>query len=212
VFQRFTRTLWTFIRVAVDFKYTWWVHPEESSEYKAATDALHQRTADRLLHLAQSNRGLYVKSGQYICSMNHALPSAYIETLRPLQNEAPSMPFETVKRLMAEEFPGVPFDSLFASFQPTPIAAASIAQVHAATLPDGTRVAVKVQYPTLKKEFRWDLLAHLLVLKATELFFPRFHLSWMHDEIAENLTKGHSRLRTHRLSPDHHTSRLLALL
>ena len=182
------RTACTFAVVAADFKYTWYQHPESSPSYKDATADLHQRTADRLLRLAQLNHGLYVKTGQYITSMSHALPSQYITTLRPLQNEAPSMSFDSVERLMAEEFPNTPFTSLFSSFDQVPIAAASIAQVHRAVLPDGTPVAVKVQYPSLRKEFKSDLLAHLLTLKATELFFPRFHLSWMHDEIADNLT------------------------
>ena len=189
IVARFIRTALTFVTVAADFKWTWYQHPEGSERYRQETDALHQRTAERLLHLAQANRGLYIKSGQYICSMNHALPSAYIVTLRPLQNEAPSMPFDTVKKLLAVEFPSVPFSELFASFSPTPIASASIAQVHRATLPDGTPVAVKVQHQSLRKEFASDLLAHLMVLRATEFFFPRFHLSWIHDEIAENLTQ-----------------------
>ena len=189
VFVRFCRTALTALSCLVDFKYTWWQHPEGSAAYKEATNALHQRTADRLLALAQANRGLYVKSGQYICSMNHALPSQYINTLRPLQNDAPSMPYETVMQLFAEEFPNRPLEQLYAEFDPQPIAAASIAQVHRARLPDGRVVAVKLQYPNLRKEFKWDLLAHFLVLKCAELAFPRFHLSWMHDEIADNLTK-----------------------
>ena len=142
------RTAWTFATIAADFKWTWYVHPETSPTYKEATDSLHQRTANRLLQLARANRGLYVKTGQYMTSMGHALPSAYIYTLRPLQNEAPSMSYDSVQRLLAEEFPSVPFESLFASFDPNPIAAASIAQVHSATLLDGTHVAVKLQSVT----------------------------------------------------------------
>ena len=189
VFTRFCRTAVTFISVLVDFKYTWYMHPDTSPTYRDETNKLHQRTADRLLALATANRGLYVKSGQYICSMNHALPSQYINTLRPLQNDAPSMPYETVLQLFAEEFPTQSIDQLYSDFNPTPIAAASIAQVHRAVLPDGRVVAVKLQYPNLRKEFVWDLLAHWIVLKCTEFAFPRFHLSWVHHEIADNLTK-----------------------
>ena len=189
VFTRFLRTAKTFITVLADFKYTWYMHPESSPSYRDETNKLHQRTADRLLALAQANRGLYVKSGQYICSMNHALPPQYITTLRPLQNDAPSMPHDSVLRLFAEEFPTQSLAQLYSEFDPQPIAAASIAQVHRAVLPDGRVVAVKLQYPNLRKEFGWDLLAHFIVLKCTEFAFPRFHLSWMHDEIADNLTK-----------------------
>ena len=189
VFMRFCRTAKTFITVLLDFKYTWYMHPDTSSTYRDETNKLHQRTADRLLALAQANRGLYVKSGQYICSMNHALPPQYINTLRPLQNDAPSMPFSSVQQLFEQEFPDKLITELYSEFDPTPIAAASIAQVHRARLPDGRAVAVKLQYPNLRKEFKWDLLAHFIVLKCTEFAFPRFHLSWMHDEIADNLTK-----------------------
>ena len=186
---RFIRTAVTFTAVAADFKWTWYNNPEGSPTYKTATAELHQRTADRLLQLAHANRGLYIKSGQYLTSMSHALPAAYITTLKPLLNEAPSMPFEDVQRLLSQEFPSTPFSSLFATFSPIPVAAASIAQVHSATLPDGTRVAVKLQYPTLDKQFHSDLLAHRLTLMATEFFFPRFHLSWMHTELAANLVQ-----------------------
>ena len=206
VLTRFLRTTQTFVSVLIDFKYTWYRHPEGSPSYRDETAALHQRTADRLLALAQANRGLYVKSGQYICSMNHALPPQYINTLRPLQNDAPSMPYETVLRLFAEEFPSQSIEQLYTEFDPVPIAAASIAQVHKARLPDGQLVAVKLQYPNLRKEFGWDLLAHFIVLKCTELAFPRFHLSWMHDEIADNLTKEVSTASTHNTlrSRSHH--------
>ena len=189
VLLRFVRTAWTFAVVAVDFKWTWWQHPESSPTYRAATAALHQRTAERLLQLAHANRGLYIKSGQYLTSMSHALPSAYITTLKPLQNEAPSMSADDLQLLLSQEFPSTPLSSLFATFDPHPIAAASIAQVHRATLPDGTPVAVKLQYPTLRKQFNSDLVAHYLTLRATELFFPRFHLAWMHDELASNLVQ-----------------------
>ena len=189
VFVRFCRTAIAFVATLIDFKYTWYCHPEGSPAYRDETNKLHQRTADRLLALAQANRGLYIKSGQYICSMNHALPSQYINTLRPLQNDAPSMPHSSVLQLFAEEFPGQSIEQLYSEFDPTPIAAASIAQVHRARLPDGRAVAVKLQYPNLRKEFGWDLLAHFIMLKCTEFAFPRFHLSWVHDEIADNLTK-----------------------
>lgn len=74
--------------------------------------------------------------------MNHILPPQYNNTLTPLFMEAPSVPFDQVVKLFKEEFNCHP-DELFVDFERSPVASASIAQVHRAKLPDGTPVAVK---------------------------------------------------------------------
>ena len=76
----------------------------------------------------RANAGLYIKLGQHISSLNHILPAPYTETLKVLQNQAPRTEWPMVQQTILEEL-GAPIDELFSSFDTTPLAAASIAQV-----------------------------------------------------------------------------------
>lgn len=80
----------------------------------------------------------------------------YQAAFAKLQDDAPPMPASVVTQTLADEL-GCPPGEVFARFDPRPIAAASIGQVHAATLPDGQQVAVKVQYPGVEQAIRADL-------------------------------------------------------
>src|SRR3546814_14499255 len=72
-----------------------------------------------------------------------------------LQDALPPVPFDTIREAMRASF-GQPLDALFTAIDPTPIGAASIAQVHRATTTDGRQVAVKVLRPGIEKEFARD--------------------------------------------------------
>uniref|UniRef100_A0A8B9ZZ93 AarF domain containing kinase 5 n=1 Tax=Anas zonorhyncha TaxID=75864 RepID=A0A8B9ZZ93_9AVES len=103
----------------------------------------HQRAAERLLRGALRNGGLYIKLGQGLCAFNHLLPPEYIATLRLLEDRALQRGHREVDELFLEDFQTTASD-LFQDFDYEPVAAASLAQVHRATLRDGTPVAVKV--------------------------------------------------------------------
>lgn len=88
----------------------------------------------------------YVKLGQVLSSRPDLVPRRFLEALARLQNQVKPFPFEDVERIVQEEL-GVRISKAFDTFEPAPIAAASLGQVHAATLRDGREVVVKVQRP-----------------------------------------------------------------
>lgn len=98
----------------------------------------------------------FVKLGQILSTRPDLLPPAYIAELSKLQDTVPPAPREEVMPLIEREL-GAPLDTLFATFDPEPIAAASLAQVHAATLPGGDEVVVKVQRPGIRPIIEVDL-------------------------------------------------------
>jgi len=87
-----------------------------------------------------------IKVGQILSTRPDLLPPEYIQQLRKLQEEVPPFSFEQVREVVEQEL-GAPLEELFAEFDPEPLGSASLSQVHAAKLPDGPKVAVKVQRP-----------------------------------------------------------------
>ena len=101
----------------------------------------------------------FIKLGQVMSVRPDILPQAMLEELATLQDNAPTVDFAAIKQSLEEEL-GRPLTEVFTSFDEKPVASASIAQVHFATLKDGSSVAVKVQRPGIEKTLRSDL--HIL--------------------------------------------------
>jgi ubiquinone biosynthesis protein len=98
----------------------------------------------------------FVKFGQLLSTRPDVVPPDIIAELRGLQDDVRPFPFADVERTIAEEL-GQPIERLFTDFEETPLAAASIGQVHRATLPNGKRVIVKVQRPNAPRQIEADL-------------------------------------------------------
>ncbi len=98
----------------------------------------------------------FVKIGQIMSSRPDILPKEYCEELKKLRSEVKPLEVSVVKEQILKEF-GKPVEELFLSFGETPLGSASIAQVHAATLPDGRKVVAKVQRPNVAENMRMDL-------------------------------------------------------
>lgn len=126
-------------------------------------DAVDRRAAERVARLCGELRGGWLKIGQFASTRRDLLPPAWTEALSALQDAVPPVPYEAIAARVEQEL-GAPIGEIFASFEETPIAAASLAQVHGAVLLDGTRVAVKVQVPGVEDLVDGDL--HLLSLLA----------------------------------------------
>lgn len=118
---------------------------------------LAERTIGERLRLFLEELGpTFVKLGQIASTRPDLLPADIIAELERLQDKVAPFPFEEVERIVTEEF-GEPLERLFAEFRQTPLAAASIGQVHYAVLRSGEQVAVKVQRPGIRPVVDTDL-------------------------------------------------------
>jgi ubiquinone biosynthesis protein len=114
----------------------------------------------------------FIKFGQVLAMRRDLLPDAYIDELELLHDQLPAMGIDEVRRTVEDEL-GAPLTELFSSFSETPLAAATIAQVHEATMRDGRHVAVKVRRPCLKEMITTDIAALTYLVAIGERLFPR---------------------------------------
>lgn len=108
----------------------------------------------------------FIKLGQLLSTRADLLPGPYLEALERLQDQIEPFPYDEVERIVSGEL-GVRISKAFADFDPTPLAAASLSQVHRATMRDGRAVVVKVQRPDIREVIVGDLealgeIAHFL--------------------------------------------------
>ncbi|MEX2393381.1 MAG: AarF/ABC1/UbiB kinase family protein [Actinomycetota bacterium] len=113
------------------------------------------RTAADALEVVGNMKGAMMKLAQF-ASFQPGLPEGARDKLKELQAGAPPMTDELAATCIERELGGAP-DEVYATFEPSPIAAASIGQVHRATTRDGRDVAVKIQYPGVDEAIRSDL-------------------------------------------------------
>jgi ubiquinone biosynthesis protein len=119
------------------------------------------------------------------------LPDAYINELEQLHDQLPALDMDAVRGMVEAEL-GAPLTELFAAFGETPLAAATIAQVHEATMPDGRHVAVKVQRPGLEEMISTDIAAMSYLVALGEGLFPRLRsldLPVLVSEFADSLNR-----------------------
>jgi predicted unusual protein kinase regulating ubiquinone biosynthesis (AarF/ABC1/UbiB family) len=100
----------------------------------------------------------FIKLGQLLSTRADLLPTPYLEALSRLQDRVEPFPYEEVDRIVSSEI-GVRISKAFSDFDPEPLAAASLAQVHRATMRDGREVVVKVQRPDIREQIVEDLEA-----------------------------------------------------
>ena len=112
--------------------------------------------AERFLLALEELGPTFIKLGQLLSTRADLLPPAYIQQLQKLQDQLPPFPFDQVAECLEREL-GRPYGNVFAQFNPVPIAAASIGQVHKATLKTGQEVAVKVKRPGIEKILATDI-------------------------------------------------------
>jgi predicted unusual protein kinase regulating ubiquinone biosynthesis (AarF/ABC1/UbiB family) len=152
----------------------------------------HEANAKAIVRTLSAIRGPMMKVGQILSTHAEALPGEYGDILKSLQQSAPPMSFETIERVLEKDLGDRP-SALFADFEEDAVAAASLGQVHRAVLPDGTPVAVKVQYPGAVGSVEADLrniqsaTAMVKTVFADALGQERWDMSPVAEELAEHL-------------------------
>ena len=132
-----------------------WMIAKRRGKY-TTPEASRAEISKRLREAAEQLGPTYIKLGQIISSGEGLFPAELVGEFKKCRDQVPAEPFSVVRQVVEADL-GCRMEDLFASFDPAPLAAASIAQVHAATLRTGEEVVVKVQRPTVAKFVRNDL-------------------------------------------------------
>ena len=145
-----------------------------SKTQKAQVERLSR--AERIRMAFEELGPTFIKLGQILSTRPDLIPVEFIDELARLQNRVPPFAFEEVTRIASGEL-GAPLEEVFDAFEETPLASASIGQVHRAKLKNGEEVAVKVQRPGIRKTVQVDLeiMLHLATLMERHVEEIAFH-------------------------------------
>lgn len=179
--------------------------------YRRRTRLTEDDPAVMLRLMLQELGPTFVKFGQMAASRIEILPAAWQSELARLQDDVRPFPYTEVEQTIQRAW-GKPPSEAFATFDQQPLAAASTAQVHAATLPGGEQVVVKVRRPNIEVTVKGDLNVMQDVIDTAERrvpWFRQFGLSALFEEFAENLLTEldytneayHARRLQHNMQP-----------
>jgi ubiquinone biosynthesis protein len=149
---------------------------------------IHARSAQRFLAASLAHGGAFLKLGQMLSARPDLLPSVWVETLAALQDRVPPVPFAAVRTVIEAELGGT-LEDHFAVFDETPLAAASIGQVHRAVTRDGLEVAVKIQRPGIAALVEMDLALLEVALDALASIMPPLDRTTVTTEIRAQLRR-----------------------
>ncbi len=149
-------------------------------------------TAMKMVGALGQMKGAAMKLGQFASFIDtEFIPEEYREVyqgqLAKLRTDAPAMPWSKVVKVLEEDYDGVPLSELFAEIEEEAFAAASIGQVHRATLLDGTAVAVKIQYPGIADALEADLRNAGTIVRLARALAPGLDAKAIAEEIRERV-------------------------
>eukprot|EP00842_Homolaphlyctis_polyrhiza_P004564 jgi/Hompol1/5108/HPOL_004167-RA len=184
--------------------------PSDDSASVAAWERLHSAQAPRVYRAIVGLQGLWIKLGQYLSTRGDILPAAYVELFAQLQDSVPPKPWEPTRQTICNELGISSLDEIFESFDETPLATASIAQVHRAWLryeyarrtpgydtgefnsrssSGAIPVVVKVQHPNIAARILHDLLDLRLIIRIIGYFEPEFDFTPIVSEWSSEVPK-----------------------
>jgi predicted unusual protein kinase regulating ubiquinone biosynthesis (AarF/ABC1/UbiB family) len=204
--RRSFKILRLFFSLVVSFFFEYLLSRVGGRPYEFFADSERNRSrARRIRTTALEMGGVLIKVGQFLSSRVDLLPTEYIEELSLLQDEVPSVPFPEIRAAAEKELGGQLAD-FYADFSEVPLAAASLGQVHVATLLTGQTVAVKVQRPRIEEIVEADLGSLRYIVGLLERFTSvrrRIDLSAVLVEFEETL-----RLELDYIAEGHHAERI----
>jgi hypothetical protein len=158
---------------------------------QAALDRRQVQTAEQIVAVLGTMKGAAMKLGQVMSFLDVGLvPEEFREEfqnkLAQLRDAAPKVSFQQMKKVMEEEYEE-PLDEVFETFDPVPIAAASIGQVYKARMHDGRDVAVKVQYPGVASAVRADMQNLGMILRLMKRIAPGLDPQALGEEIRSRM-------------------------
>ena len=127
--------------------------------------------ANEVRELFEALGATYIKFGQFIASSPSIFPQEYVEEFEQLLDQTTPIPFRTIKKIISEDLKQ-PINRVFKHIDQQPLASASIAQVHAATLVTGESVVVKVQKPGVQAIITADLNTVYVLVRVLEFMLP----------------------------------------
>ncbi len=145
---------------------------------------LHVRNAERVKNAILELKGLFIKLGQMLSILGNFLPEAFQKPLEALQDQIPARPYDEVRERIIREL-GKPPEELFARFDETPVASASIGQAHRAQLHDGTEVAVKVQHVNIESISAVDLEIIRRITLIVSWFFSIKGMNYIYTQVKQ---------------------------
>ncbi|MDH2606892.1 AarF/UbiB family protein [Acinetobacter baumannii] len=131
----------------------------------------------------------YIKLGQFIASTPSLFPREYVEEFQGCLDQTPTLPFSYIQGVLASEFEGRDLSQIFSYIDETPLASASIAQVHAAKLTTGEDVVIKVQKPGVETILYTDLNVVHWAAKLLERAVPKIKFAALSDIVDEIKTR-----------------------
>jgi predicted unusual protein kinase regulating ubiquinone biosynthesis (AarF/ABC1/UbiB family) len=186
------------------------------------------RTAEDVTATLGTMKGVLMKLGQMASYVDDALSPAARRTLAALQDSVPPMSPELAAQVITEEL-GQPPDRLFRTWDPEPIAAASIGQVHRALTHNGRAIALKVQYPGIAETIEADLGNVALLRRMLKIMAPSQDVTGLIAELRERVTEeldyrrearnqemfaafydGHPTIHVPRIVPEYSARRVVA--
>ncbi|MAR91383.1 MAG: ABC transporter [Pseudomonadales bacterium] len=185
--RRMKETGWMLTKITTAYR-LWGIRSAFLSRRRApqALERLHRRNARLFRDVSLRQGGAFLKVGQLLSARADLLPKPWVEELRVLQDQATALPFEDIRQVLESELQA-PLDQLFDEFEPQPIAAASIGQVHRARLADGRAVAVKVQRPGLEAIIDLDMALLKIFLESISSLLPPTDLNTITAEIERSV-------------------------